>query len=218
MNVKEFENKRWSREDQKLEFRHRATLSMINSGTVLDLGSGDGLLLSLLKEKGIVGSGLDISEKGVLKAQEKGLDVTVFDFNHSLPFQDSTFDTVVMLDLLEHLYDPTLLLLEAKRVTQHNIIVGVPNFSSLPARVHMLLGKIPENNYPKKGHIYWFNNDVLQTMLVKNGLEIVEFRSNTFFESIPFISSITKYLARIMPNIFSLSFVVLARKKTSIKV
>ena len=61
MSVKDFENNRWSNEDQKLEFRHKVALSMIDSGTVLDLGSGDGLLLSLLREKVIKGIGLDIS-------------------------------------------------------------------------------------------------------------------------------------------------------------
>jgi methionine biosynthesis protein MetW len=212
MNVKNFENNRWLHEDQKLEFRHRATLSLIDSGTVLDLGSGDGLLLDLLKKKGIQGKGLDISEEGVLKAKKKGLDVEVFDFNNILPFEDNTFNVVIMLDLLEHLYDPEFLLKEARRVSKQYVIVGVPNFSSLPARIQMLSGKIPENNYPKKGHIFWFNYNVLRSVLVKNKLEIIKFKSNTFFESFFLVHIITKYLAKLIPNIFSLSFVVLARK------
>lgn len=212
MNTKNFENKRWSREDQKLEFRHRATLAMVDSGIVLDLGCGDGLLLSLLKGKGIQGKGLDISEKGVSKAKEKGLDVTVFDFSNKLPFPDNTFDTVIMLDLLEHLYDPESLLKEARRVSRDRVVVGVPNFSSFPARIQMLLGKIPENNQPKKGHIFWFNYKILRRMFNNTGLKIIKIKSNTFFESIPFFSMITRYLTKIFPNVFCLSFVVLAGK------
>lgn len=210
MSVKNFENNRWSREDQKLEFRHRATLSMISSGTVLDLGSGDGLLLSLLKENGIQGKGLDISEKGVMKAKEKGLDVSVFDFSNEIPFPDNTFDTVIMLDLLEHLYDPEFLLKEARRVSKQHVIIGVPNFSSLPARIQMLFGKVPENNRPKKGHIFWFNYVILRSMLHKVGFEMTRLESNTFFESIPLIGHVMRLLTGIFPNIFSLSFVVLA--------
>ncbi|MEK7213622.1 MAG: methionine biosynthesis protein MetW [Patescibacteria group bacterium] len=213
MSVKDFENNRWSNEDQKLEFRHKVALSMIDSGTVLDLGSGDGFLLSLLKEKGIEGRGLDISEEGISKAKVKGLDVSVFDFNNKLPFSDNTFDTVIMLDLLEHLYNPEFLLKEAYRVSKKNIIIGVPNFSSFPARIQMLFGKIPENNRPKKGHIFWFNYDILKSILKKAKLRVVQIKSNTFFESIPLISIITKILTKLIPNIFSLSFVVLAEKK-----
>ncbi len=212
MNVKDFENNRWSHEDQKLCFRHRATLSMIDSGTVLDLGSGDGLLLSLLKKKGIYGKGLDISENGLAKAREKGLDVAVFDFSNKLPFADNTFDTVTMLDLLEHLYDPEFLLKEACRVSKKSIIVGVPNFSSLPARIQTLLGNVPENNQPKKGHIFWFNYDILKSMLHKVGLEIIRIKKNTFFESIPLIGHVTYLLSNFFPNLFSLSFVVLSYK------
>ncbi|MEK7607791.1 MAG: methionine biosynthesis protein MetW [Patescibacteria group bacterium] len=213
MHVKQFENNRWQREDQTIQFRHKATLSMIDSGTVLDLGSGDGLLLVLLHERGVIGKGFDLSEEGVIKANKKGLDTKVFDFSsNKLPFPDNSFDTVVMLDILEHLYDPQFLLSEARRVSRKNIIVGVPNFSSLPARLQTLIGHVPENNQPKKGHVYWFNLPVLLTFFSRTGLSLVKLQSNTVFESIPLVSTITKFLARAMPNLFSLSFVALARK------
>ena len=163
--------------------------------------------------KRIEGKGLDISDKGISKAKAKGLDVSVFDFNDKLPFSNNTFDTVVMLDLLEHLYNPEFLLKEAYRVSKKNIIIGVPNFSSFPARIQMLFGKIPENNRPKKGHIFWFNYDILKSILKKAKLRVVQMKSNTFFESIPLISIITKILTKLIPNIFSLSFVVLVEKK-----
>lgn len=212
MNVKNFENNRWLNEDQKIQFRHRATFSMIDSGTVLDLGCGDGLLLSLLKDKGVKGKGLDISENGIEKAKTKGLDVSIYDFSNRLPFDDNTFDTVIMLDLLEHLYNPEFLLSEARRVSKKNIIVGVPNFNSLPARIQMLLGKIPENNQPKKGHIFWFNYNIIRAIFARVNLKIIKIDSNTLFEKRFPISKVTKYLSRLVPNLFSLSFVVLARK------
>ena len=214
MSVKTFENNRWSREDQKLEFRHRATLSMIDRGPVLDLGSGDGLLLSLFKDKGISGKGLDISEEGTNKAKAKGLDVEVFDFTKTLPFADGSFHAVVMLDLLEHLYDPESLLKEAVRVSNKYVVVGVPNFSSLPARIQTLRGIVPENNRPKKGHIFWFNYPVLKAMLSKAGLKTVKWQSNTFLESAPIISVIVKFVVKIVPSIFGLSYVVLVKKST----
>ncbi len=212
MSVQQFENTRWANDDQKICFRHKVALDMISQGNVLDLGSGDGLFLSLLKQRGIEGEGLDISEEGAVKARAKGLTVSLFDFNDPIPFKDNTFDTVVMLDVLEHVYAPEALLKEAVRVSKKTVIIGVPNFNSLPARLQTLYGEVPENNRPNKGHIYWFNHDVLVSMIHACGLSIIAVESNTILERLPVVGVFTRFLAFVMPNAFSLSFVVKAQK------
>lgn len=212
MGVKQFEDNRWLRDDQKICFRHRAALDMIDSGTILDLGSGDGLFLSLLKEKGISGEGLDISEEGVVKTRAKGLKASTFDFSGKVPFEDNTFDVVVMLDLLEHLYVPEKLLKEAVRISKKMLIVSVPNFSSLPARIQTLLGSVPENNHPNKGHIFWFNYFILKKMTGDLNLTMVEMQTNTFWQDYFLVGVLLKFLARMWPSLFALSFVVQLKK------
>jgi methionine biosynthesis protein MetW len=212
MNVKQFENTRWARDDQKVGFRHAAALALVPDGTVLDLGSGDGLFLSLVRENGIDGEGLDLSEEGVAKARAKGLTAMVHDFNDPLPYADATFDTVVMLDVLEHLYAPEKLLQEAVRVSKEYVIVGVPNFNSLPARLQVLGGTVPENNHPHKGHVYWFNHAILISMLETCGLSLDSIESNTFLTRVPVLGSLMRLASRMWPNLFALSFVVRARK------
>ncbi len=213
MDVKQFENNRWTREDQKLEFRHKAALSMLDYGNVLDLGSGDGLMLSLLKGKGIEGRGLDISDQGVAKANSRGLVTEVFDFSQKpLPFADASFDAVLMLDILEHLYDPAAVLREAARVAKDEVMIGVPNFSSLPARIQVLFGKVPENNQPKKGHVYWFNREILLNMAESAGLVPSVIRTNVVWERVPVFNLIFRVLARVFPGVFALSFVVKFKK------
>lgn len=212
MDVKQFENNRWAMDDQVICFRHKTALGMIDSGTALDLGSGDGLFLSLLKEKGISGEGLDISEEGVAKTRRKGLKASVFDFNAKLPFKDNTFDVVVMLDLLEHVYAPERLLKEAVRVSRNSLIVSVPNFSSLPARLQTLAGSVPENNHPHKGHIFWFNYFILKKLTRSAGVYPVEIRVNTFWQNYFVVGALLKFLARIWPSLFALSFVVQLKK------
>ncbi len=208
MSVKQFENNRWSRDEQAVCFRHTAALKMIGNGTVLDLGSGDGLLLSLLKEKGISGIGLDISEEGVAQTRAKGIEASVFDFNGRIPFENNTFDTVVMLDILEHLYIPENLFKEAARVSKKTVILSVPNFSSLPARIQTLLGRVPENNKPRKGHIFWFTYAVLQKMVKEVGLNLIDIRVNTFWQDYFLVGMISRFLAKTWPSLFALSFVV----------
>ena len=213
-SVKEFENKRWREGDQAFVFRHAKALEMVEKGQkVLDIACGDGLLLSALSQKGVRASGVDISEEGVKKCREKGLNASVVDVaTENLPFADGTFDTVVMLDVLEHVYAPETLLQEAVRVSKKYIIISVPNFNSLPARLQVLRGGVPENNRPNKGHVYWFNYRILASMLLKHSLVITHVEANTFSERIPVLGSITRFFTAIFPNLFGLSFVVKVEK------
>lgn len=217
MSVKNFENKRWGGENQKISFRHKTALEMITAISdkeisVLDLGCGDGLLLSLLKEKGIIGKGLDISDEAVAKTKNKGFEASVFDFSDKLSFADKTFDVVVSLDVLEHLYNPENLLREANRVSKRFVIIGVPNFNSLPARLQVFLGAVPENNRPNKGHIYWFNYSILEKMVRESNLVIKELRVNTIMEDSFLAGYLFKSLAKIWPSLFALSFVIRLEK------
>jgi len=203
MNIKSFEENRWKTLKQKPEFRHNAAVSLITKGSVLDVGCGDGLLLRMLRERGIEGRGVDLSETAIELCQKDGLDVYSGDFTQqSLPFEDSSMDYVVALDVLEHLCSPEVLLKEMARVARVAVIIGVPNFSSLPARLQMLVGKVPENNYHNKGHLYWFNYDVLLQLCRSAGLQCGTLKTNTFF---PF--SLFWKTAPCMPNLLALSFV-----------
>jgi methionine biosynthesis protein MetW len=210
--VTEFENKRWKENDQVLVFRHIEALDMIKRGEkVLDIGCGDGLLLGALQKKGVSVSGVDISEEGVKKCCEKGFGASMLDIStEMLPFSDKTFDTVIMLDILEHIYSPETLLKEAIRVSRQSIVISVPNFSSLPARLQVLFGKVPENNRLNKGHIFWFTYPILLKILKQNNLKVEKMSCNTFWEKKFFIGKIMKKLCRWFPTLFALSFVVKA--------
>ncbi len=203
MDAKTFENARWLAGDQKIQFRHRACVDMITEGSVLDVGCGDGLLLAMLKEKGIRGEGVDFSEEAVRKCATKGVTAVRHDLNQPLPFPDGAFDWVVALDVLEHQHEPLFLLKEMARVSRKNVIVGVPNFSSLPARLQILSGAVSENNQPHKGHVYWFNYPVLIGLASKAGLKRAACSMNTFRPATLFGDR----FQQLFPNLFALSFV-----------
>lgn len=208
MEVENFENNRWASSDQKPVYRHHAALRLIKEGTVLDVGCGDGLFLAMLKEKGLQAEGIDLSEEAVKKCTQKGLQASVQSFETTLPYEDDSFEYVVLLDVLEHLYSPTILLEEARRVSRKYVVVSIPNFSSLPARVQILKGGVPENNRPQKGHVYWFTYRVFLDMCTHARLTPVEWRNNTFK---PF-ASFSNFFLNLRPHLFALSFVVLLRK------
>ncbi len=208
-STESFEDERWANFAQSLEFRHTATLELIPEGPVLDIGCGDGLVLSLLAEKGIESRGIDISSEAVRKCHERGLRAEIFDPSKPLPFNDNTFETVLLLDVLEHVYEPTLLLAEAVRISRNAVIISVPNFSSLPARIQVLRGQVPENNRPGKGHVYWFTHDILTNMTRKQGLSCEDMRMNTVK-----ILSRLGVSASVWPSALALSFVARYTKKT----
>ncbi len=209
MNVAAFENKRWRAGDQAPVFRHTAARTLLSEGqTVLDVGCGDGLFLRLLKEKGIAGVGIDASDEAVRKCREKGLEASVVDLSSDpLPFGDSSFDAVTLLDVLEHIYAPEELLREAARVAKRSIIISVPNFNSLPARLQALFGGVPENNRPNKGHVYWFNRRVLLGLCRNAGLEPSLLVANAPWGRKPLIGPLMQLLARLLPSLLALSFV-----------
>lgn len=212
MSIINFENERWKKYKQGLVFRHKVAIDFIEKGKVLDFGCGDGLFLEMLRKKEIEGVGFDISSEAIKVCKSKGLNARYFNIDvDDFVFDDNYFNYVVFLDNLEHLFNPEEVLKKTARIT-NEIIISVPNFNSLPARLQMLFGKIPENNKHKKGHVYWFNYFILLDMIKNINLEIIDLKMNTFWENKRLIGNIMKFLAKKYPNIFALSFVIKVKK------
>ena len=54
------------------------------NSTVLDLGCGDGILMQMLKNRGIKVQGIEIDQNNVVKCLEKGLSVIQGDIDEGL--------------------------------------------------------------------------------------------------------------------------------------
>ncbi len=90
-----------------------------HGSSVLDVGSGDGLLArELLRLRP------DIAVRGVDVQVRDTAAVAVVPYDgRTLPFEDSTFDVVMVVDVLHHADDPAQLLGEAARVTRGPILI-----------------------------------------------------------------------------------------------
>jgi methionine biosynthesis protein MetW len=199
-----FEDNRWLGKDQEFVWRHKAALELVQEEPVLDLGGGDGLFLSLLREKGFKDLKLlDISPVAAQKAREKGLEAEVVDITEPLPFDDKSFGTVCALDVLEHLYDPLSFLKEMARVGR-SVVVVVPNFHYWKERYMVALGRIPAQSHPKRGHVYWFNYSVLEKMVKAAGLTI----DSVLFAGFVRFGQLGGWLADFRPNLFAYAFAV----------
>src|SRR3954453_2624086 len=86
---------------------------------ILDVGCGTGWLADHLPRY----TGLDGSEDAVRIAGERGRDVRLADVEEPLPFDDATFDGVILKDLLEHVRDPAAVVREVGRVLRPGAVV-----------------------------------------------------------------------------------------------
>ena len=114
--------------------------------SVLDLGCGDGELLSLLAaQKGTRGTGVEISEEGVQQCIARGLPVHHADLDEGLQdYPDSSFDYVVLSQTLQAVRKPLLVLREMLRVGRLGI-VSFPNFGYWRVRWELLhTGRMPK--------------------------------------------------------------------------
>jgi SAM-dependent methyltransferase len=88
-------------------------------GTVLDVGSGDGLLASRLQA---ARPALTIRGVDVLPRPTTFIPVEQFD-GVRLPFADRSFDAVMMIDVLHHATDQVALLREVARVAASVVVI-----------------------------------------------------------------------------------------------
>jgi methionine biosynthesis protein MetW len=147
---------------------HKYILEMIEPNShVLDLGCGDGELLSLLmKYKNCRATGIEIDEKAIYKCVERGVTVSHGDIDTGLSdYSDQRFDYVILNESLQEILNPEKVIMEALRVGK-KVIVGIPNFCNISARLQIFfLGKVPVT----KGLPYtWYNTPNLRFLSIKD--------------------------------------------------
>ena len=103
-----------------------------SEGVCLEIGCNIGRMTALLAKNhhviaGDVNPQLVETAKGNSAHYRQTVDVAVLDANN-LPFRDKSIDTVLMIDVLEHLRNPINALKEAQRVGKKKILVDVPNY------------------------------------------------------------------------------------------
>lgn len=109
--------------------------------SVLDLGCGNGELLSrLMQRKHIRGQGVELDAEAVFRCVERGVPVVQADLDLGLSgFADASFDYVVLEETLQTLHRPVELLREVLRVGRR-AVVSFPNFGYWRVRLGLALG------------------------------------------------------------------------------
>lgn len=112
---------------------------------VLDLGCGEGELLSFLQaEKNVRGYGLEINADKITQCIRNGVNVIEQNLDAGLSnFKDNSIDTVIMAQALQAVQSPDVLVDEMLRIG-NQAIVTFPNFGYWRTRLYLLLkGRMP---------------------------------------------------------------------------
>ncbi len=137
--------------------------------TVLDLGCGTGGYGAELARRGRVVVAADVDPRYVEAALSLGVPAVLVGTACPLPFPDGAVDTVILVEVLEHLEDPEIVLWEALRVTRSRLLVTVPDCSYVDSLrefgltfEHML----------EVDHRRFFTNETLRALLQRRGWKL----------------------------------------------
>jgi methionine biosynthesis protein MetW len=121
----------------------RVIIDLVPAGTkVLDLGCGDGTLLSeMLELKTVFARGVEVQENNVRTCIARGLSVRHGDIEHGLAdFQDRAFDFVILSQTIGYLNRPLSVLSEMLRVGRFAVI-SMENAGYWRRRVRAAVGQ-----------------------------------------------------------------------------
>lgn len=167
----------YSTDDAWLERRQLEKLREVErhreAGRLLDVGCGKGVFLRAARGKGWQCFGVEISPQASDDARCMGLDVATGEIE-DVNYPDGFFDVITMYHVLEHLHDPREALSRAYRLLRRKglLVVAVPNFDSLQARIfrqrwyHL---EVPR-------HLYHFTPRTLKMLLDEVGFKVLETR------------------------------------------
>jgi SAM-dependent methyltransferase len=169
-------------------------------GKVLDLGCGDGDYAKRLKDLGldVIASDMDLGRfkyRNLINFKASNLD-------EALPFSEDSFDYIIFLEVIEHLYNPDFVIGQINRILKPNgvLILSTPNILSLSSRLRFLFEggfdffREPILDYYKvfpseiqNMHIVVWRYQELEYLLFRNGLRIETVYTDLIKSSLKFL-------------------------------
>lgn len=140
---------------------------------VLDLGCGEGdLLVHLIEQKQVRGSGIERDEVKVAHCIEKGLSVLQGDINEEVhDYADGSFDYVILSQTLQQVYEPDRLIRAMLKIGA-NGIVSFPNFSHWQIRRQLLMtGYAPVS---RQLPYQWYDTPNIRVITLKDFRRFIE--------------------------------------------
>lgn len=199
---------------------HRAALQAIDkistlkpSSKFLEIGSGNGIFLSLLSKKFKNSFGIEISNEAVKLCKKKNLNVRLLDYEKdNILINDELFDCIVATEVFEHIYDSYLFLNIMNTSLNNNgyLVLTTPEFFSIKRIYGLLMGCCPtEMENPTHVRFHTFKH--LKKLLAQQGFEVIDhYRAEGNNRLLNFL--LFRRIKKMIYNLFGSTMVVVAKK------
>jgi 2-polyprenyl-3-methyl-5-hydroxy-6-metoxy-1,4-benzoquinol methylase len=151
------------------------------SKTILDIGCGTGKLISLLENKGKICWGIEpsITASNIAKKSLKNGNVINSKIENAMALlPENYFDTILLLDVLEHLIEPLEVLSQLKcKLSNDGVIVSsIPNIRYFHSLMKLLINK--EFKYTDSGimdrtHLRFFTYKSMKELFTDAGYDVL---------------------------------------------
>lgn len=183
---------------KKIQAYKRTKLSISHlpkKGTLLDIGSGHGYFIDMMRKHGYDSSGYEPSDSSIISYQNNTYRGT------SIGSIEKRFDLITMWHSLEHVQNPILMLEEISILLKPDgkLIIAVPNFNSI-------------GQDKQKGnwvwlqqpfiHIWHFNPSNLTQLLKKTNFNVVKTITKDTWDAQIYDYSSLPYISRIINRLF----------------
>lgn len=172
---------------------------------VLDIGCNTGSLAKTLKKKKIVCDGVDINNKALRIAAKYCRKVYLRDLYKSrLNLGSERYDYIVFADILEHLPQPNLILLNCKKNLKKDgkVIISLPNVARIEIRLKLLFGKFEyAPGILSPDHLRFFTKKSAKALIEESG-----------FNTIKIIPTGLGYILKIFPNLLAFQFIYVCKQ------
>jgi 2-polyprenyl-3-methyl-5-hydroxy-6-metoxy-1,4-benzoquinol methylase len=147
---------------------------------VLDIGCGEGFMATRLAKRGNRLTGIDVLAEP--KCPETFQDYVSADLSHGLgdavtQLAGKLFDRILLMDVLEHLVRPEVLLHHCLGFLKPSglLLVSVPNVANVTVRLALAFGNFnpTERGILDKTHLHFYTRKTARRLLDQNGFSVV---------------------------------------------
>lgn len=181
------------KENGRVSYVLREASQLFNKGPIpvaLDIGGGTGALLKVLSEKVPIERKIS-SDIRISPGRIDGVEYVASDASQlTNSFARDSVDLILLLEVIEHLFDPDAVIKEIRKVLKPNgaLLLTTPNLSSLTSRLALAWGFMPpslevstERQFGRPfidsgcpvGHIRVFTFRALREFMQFHGFEII---------------------------------------------
>jgi len=142
---------------------------------ILDIGCGTGWFLQVARESGFDIYGQELG-KELAQWTSKRLGIEIWNCPLNKLNTKKRFDVITMFDVIEHVKDPLLLLMSAKKILTNKgiIVIFTPNFDSLAISIM----KEHSNLIVPLEHLVYFTKDSIIKLAEKSKMEVLNYKTN----------------------------------------